>query len=111
LTPYRDAVKAFGRFRPTTGFCTLRAALDSDFKELFVTGFTFFKTPYGDGYRDALKDIQATKKHISDSDVHNPDIEYDEFKKLLVANAGKRITTDPTLNQILKNDGITIEVA
>ncbi len=107
--PYQEAVKAFGRFRPTTGFCALKMSVEADFSELFITGFTFFKTPYGSGYRDALKDVETNKKYINDSNIHNPDIEYEQFKVILVANRHKRITTDIQLKQILEADGVHID--
>ena len=105
--PYRRLEKAFGKFRPTTGFCALHTALESDFKELFITGFTFFKTAYADGYRDTMKQAEQANKYIKESNIHNPDIEYQEFKKLLVKNSFKRIEMDETLKQILKNDGFS----
>jgi len=107
--PYAEAVKAFGRFRPTTGFCALKMALEAEFSELFITGFTFFKTAYGSGYRDALKDVETNKKYINDSNIHNPDIEYEQFKVILAANRHKRITTDIQLKQILAADGVIID--
>src|SRR5688572_1993232 len=54
--PHAVIEKRFGRFRPTTGFCALHAVLESNFSELFITGFTFFKTAYADGYRDSMKE-------------------------------------------------------
>jgi Glycosyltransferase family 29 (sialyltransferase) len=109
--PYKKAIKPFGRFRPTTGFCALKLAMDSDFSELFITGFTFFKTAYGDGYRDSLKDVNSNAKYIRESNIHNPDIEYDQFKVLLLANRHKRIFTDAELKNILQQDGIQINEA
>jgi hypothetical protein len=106
LEPYQEAVKAFGQFRPTTGFCALKLALESDFKELFITGFTFFKTPYGDGYRDSLKDVAVNQKYIKDSNMHSPDIEYEEFKKMLGKNASKNIMVDRDLRLILAGDNV-----
>lgn len=107
--PYRKVEAAFGRFRPTTGFCALKLAIEADFAELFITGFTFFRTPYGDGYRDALKDMEANRKHIEKENHHSPEIEYQEFKKMLTENARKNICTDDTLQHMLKVDGIAIK--
>ncbi len=102
--PYKEMIKAFGRYRPTTGFCALHAVLESNFGELFITGFTFFKTAYADGYRDPMKEAAQAKQYIKDSNIHNPDIEYEEFKKLLKKNSFKKIEMDETLKQILQND-------
>lgn len=103
-TPYKIMEKAFGHYRPTTGFCALHSVLEADFKELFITGFTFFKTAYADGYRDPMKEAEQAKKYIKDSNIHSPDIEYEEFKKLLRKNSFKKIEMDETLKQILTND-------
>jgi hypothetical protein len=106
--PYNEVIGAFGKFRPTTGFCALKAAMESDFSELFITGFTFFKTAYGDGYRDALKDVNVNKKYIVDSNIHNPDIEYEQFIAMLKENSHKTIFVDRELQQILLRDGIEV---
>jgi hypothetical protein len=107
--PYREAVKPFGKFRPTTGFCSLKMVLESDFSELFITGFTFFRTAYGDGYRDALKDVNVNKKYIAESNIHNPDIEYDQFKVMLKQNERKNIVVDRELRLILEKDGVFVD--
>ncbi|MFD1003007.1 glycosyltransferase family 29 protein [Ohtaekwangia kribbensis] len=109
--PYKQVIGAFGKFRPTTGFCALKEAMESDFSELFITGFTFFKTAYGDGYRDALKDVNVNKKYIVDSNIHNPDIEYEQFIVMLKANPHKTIFVDKELKQILLRDGIVVNEA
>lgn len=106
--PYNEVIGAFGKFRPTTGFCALKAAMESDFSELFITGFTFFKTAYGDGYRDALKDVNVNKKYIADSNIHNPDIEYEQFIAMLKANPHKTVFVDKELQQILLRDGVEV---
>lgn len=109
--PYARWVTAFGKFRPTTGFCALHMAMEAGFSELFITGFTFFKTAYGDGYRDSLKDVTVNKQYIRDSDIHNPDIEYEQFKLLLQAHQHKKIVTDGVLKKILAQDSIRINEA
>jgi hypothetical protein len=109
--PYRALVKSFGRFRPTTGFCALHVVLQAEFSELFITGFTFFKTPYGDNYRDSLKDVAVNKKYIQDSAIHNPDVEYEQFKVLLNEAREKTIVTDALLQAILAQDGVTLNEA
>jgi hypothetical protein len=109
--PYERIVKAFGRFRPTTGFCALQMALESDCSELFITGFTFFKTAYGDGYRDQLKDVSVNKKYINESNIHNPDIEYEQFKMMLGTSKVTSITIDAELKRILAQDGVLLNEA
>lgn len=99
----------FGRYRPTTGFCALMMVMNSSFSELLITGFTFFKTPYGDGYRDALRDVATNRKYIADSNMHNPDIEYEVFKVLLEQNRNKNIRVDKDLRMILADDQVMAE--
>jgi hypothetical protein len=102
---YRSIDKKFAPFRATTGFLALKAALEADFKELFITGFTFFKTAYADGYRDEMKQADQARKYIADSNIHNPDLEYQEFKLLYLKNCHKNIVIDAGLSAILKSDG------
>ncbi len=101
---YRKIEKPFGGNRPTTGFCCLQAIMQSDFSELYISGFTFFKTPYGDGYRDQIAALDKVKEHIKNSTKHNPDIEFTLFKQLLRAHSKKMIKLDPVLEAIIHND-------
>jgi hypothetical protein len=71
---------------------------------VFITGFTFFKTPYADGYRDNIRDINANKNHILNQGFHNPDLEYDNFLKLLQETPNKNIIVDKKLYDILNYD-------
>ena len=103
-TSYKSNIQKFGKYRPSTGFAGLNFILHSDFKSLHITGFTFFKTAYSDGYRDHLKDQKINADHIKTENNHCPEIEYDEFVELLKFNSGKIITTDKTLSEILKKE-------
>lgn len=98
---YNEIKPKFGAFRPTTGFSALQFLMNSNFKELYITGFTFFKTAYGDGYRDELKDVKANINFIASEKQHDPDIEFREFKRLLQENAHKNIRLDSELVAIL----------
>ena len=101
---YASLQNSFGKFRPTTGFAALYAAMESDFLELYIAGFTFFKTAYGDGYRDEMKESKQAIQYIKDSQIHDPDLEYTQFRKLLAKHNGKNIITDPELTAILKSN-------
>ena len=102
---YYDDIKArFGSYRPTTGFAAMQFLLNTDFSELYITGFTFFKTAYGDGYRDELKDIKINQKHIASENQHSPEIEFQEFKRILVKNCHKTVIMDSVLTTILKQN-------
>ena len=100
--PYKKLEGRLKPFQPTTGFCALNAALQSDFAELFITGFTFFKTSYIDGYRDQMKESEKARKYISEMRLHNPDLEFSEFKRLLNKNIHKTILLDETLQGIIR---------
>jgi hypothetical protein len=103
-TVYSFVEGKFTPFRPTTGFFALLTLLQSEFSELYITGFTFFRTPYADGYRDALKDVAVNQKYIAESKQHDPDIEYREFRNLLQLNKHKNIVMDETLASIVKTN-------
>nr|WP_255647321.1 glycosyltransferase family 29 protein [Fulvivirga sedimenti] len=101
LPPYLREVKQFGKFRPTTGFCALKYLLESDFKELYIGGFTFFQTAYGDGYRDEMKSKEATQQYINKMQIHNPDIEFTEFVRIYVENRNKNVVLDEALRELV----------
>jgi len=98
---YQALKKKLGKFRPTIGFCALSAALNSEFSELYITGFTFFKTPFGEGYRDAMKDTHQVQQHIRQAGLHDPDLEFRLFLDQLAANREKNIKMDDTLLAIV----------
>ena len=104
LFPYSDSKKIsswLGRYHATRGFYVLYSALTAPCQEVFITGFTFFKTPYAKGYRDNIRDLNANKKHISNQGFHNPDLEYQNFLKLLQETPCKNIIVDEKLYDIL----------
>ncbi|SDR69856.1 glycosyltransferase family 29 protein [Gramella sp. MAR_2010_147] len=107
MLPYSDnkkLSKLFDKYHPTRGFYVLYSALTSQCEEVFITGFTFFKTPYAEGYRDNVRDIKDNNKHIQKQGFHNPDLEYKHFLKLVEDSPVKRITVDEKLYDILKFD-------
>jgi hypothetical protein len=101
---YREIVQPFNGLKPTVGYAALYSILKSPFKEVYITGFTFFKTPYGKGYRDDLVDMEANKRHIAAQGLHDPDIEFREFLKMLERNKGKSVILDDTLRAIVANN-------
>lgn len=92
----------FGKFRPTTGFAALYFALTSPCKECFITGFTFFRTPYMTGYRDGLIAVEQNLKYIKDKGIHDPDLEYSQFKILLKQSTGA-VKLDQELEAIVNS--------
>jgi hypothetical protein len=100
---YQQLVLDLKGFQPTIGFCALKACLESEFSELFITGFTFFKTAFADGYRDDIKESKDVRNFIKKAGLHNPDLEFEFFLKLLQENAQKNIVMDDTLTSIVNS--------
>ncbi len=101
---YKRIKNMFAAYHPTRGFCALYASMTSPCKEVFITGFTFFKTPYAEGYRDDLREVTSNKDHILKQGFHNMDLEYANFLKLLQANLKSNIVVDENLYAIIKAD-------
>jgi len=94
----------FGKIIPTVGYSALYTVLNSKCKEVFITGFTFFKTPYANDYRDHLKDMKANENHLRKQGIHDPDLEFILFKKELNKRENGHINMDARLLGILKTE-------
>ncbi|MCT1526946.1 glycosyltransferase family 29 protein [Sphingobacterium hotanense] len=68
-------------FRTTTGFAAIYLASKIRYSKMFVTGFTFFRTPHQSGYIDSVR-IEEIRSNIKERNFHNPDVEFELFKKL-----------------------------
>lgn len=100
---YNRINKEFNNVIPTIGFSTLMLLLNTECSELFITGFTFFKTPYVKGYRDDLLDMDINRKHINTQGIHDTELEFEIFKKSLTAAKPKKVTFDADLKNIIEN--------
>lgn len=102
---HRQITEAFGEARPTIGFMALITLLNADFSELYITGFTFYRTDFGPGYRDHIKNKEDAKIFIKNMGIHEIEKEYSVFKKKIdsVSNV-KKIIFDKVLNSILENE-------
>lgn len=100
---YRAMNSLFGKWKPTVGFAALYSVLNSPCKEVYITGFTFFKTSYAGGYRDHLKSKEANDRHIEQQGLHNPDLEFSLFKQLLERHKSGTIVCDEVLDSLLKD--------
>ena len=98
---YKKITKELSGFQPTVGFSAIYSALNADFKELYLTGFTFFKSPYLPGYRDDLRDKISNKRHIQKQGIHDPNIEFKVFKNLVQKSSNKRIILDSRLRKLI----------
>lgn len=100
---YAKVIKPFPKkLKPTIGYTALFSALNGECEELFITGFTFFKTPYAKGYRDHLLDPKENKKHFKTQGIHNADLEFELFQKELHSSNCQKIVLDEKLKAILK---------
>lgn len=99
---YRSLIRLFGKWKPTVGFTALYSVLNSSCKEVYISGFSFFKTSYVGGYRDHLKTKEANDLHIKKQGLHNPDLEFEIFKQLLENNKCGKIHCDRVLTSLLK---------
>lgn len=97
--------KNFANWIPTVGFSALHTVLNSECKEVYVTGFTFFKTPYASDYRDQLTNMEANQNHIKNQGLHYPDLELEQFIIQLKSldNSEIKILLDPALTDIVNN--------
>jgi hypothetical protein len=89
--------------RPTVGLTALLATMECEFRELYITGFTFYKTPFGSGYRDQIQDAKKAKQFINEQGVHNIDKEFETFRKFMNKHQAKRIKLDGVLSAILED--------
>lgn len=99
---YKEMAENFKEFTPTIGFSALYSVLTSPCSEVFITGFTFFKTPYAKGYRDHLLEPQANQEHIDRQGLHSPDLEFKIFKERLAHTPCQKVTLDQTLTALVK---------
>jgi len=100
---YKVITNGLEDYIPTIGFSALMLLLNSDCKELYITGFTFFRTPYAEGYRDELSNMKANKDHINKQGIHNPKLEFKLFQKALYNSNAKNIIFDAELNKIISS--------
>ncbi len=102
---YRNLLKRFkDGLKPTIGLTSLYGGLLSECKELYITGFTFFKTPYACGYRDHLVDMDKNREHFRKQGIHDSELEFQIFLKLLENAKCKKIVLDAKLASIINQE-------
>lgn len=101
---HQKIITDFQEARPTIGFMALMTLLYIDFSELFITGFTFYRTDFGPGYRDHIKDKEDAKSFILKMGIHDVDREYMTIAKKITSSK-RKVILDPILEKILKQDG------
>ena len=108
VTFYKEMQKPFGSDRPTVGFAALFSALRSECELVFISGFTFFRTPYASGYRDHLRDMERNLEHIKEQGVHDIQLEYELFKKNVENTRCRKVVFDHKLEKIIETDYETV---
>lgn len=88
-------------FHPTTGFIALNSLLNCAPAELYVTGMTFYKTPFKPEYREG--DLEFWKNDIKQNGVHNPELEFQVAKQLYLQHPDV-FKPDATLKAIFENN-------
>jgi len=88
--------------KPTIGHIGITAIIESIPASVFITGFSFFTTPYAGGYRDNTT-REAQLKRFQQSDTgHDPAGELRYFADL-VKNSEVKVTLDPYLQDLINN--------
>ncbi|MDT0689835.1 glycosyltransferase family 29 protein [Salegentibacter sp. F188] len=101
---YKELSTDFKNFIPTVGFSALCSVLQAQCEEVFITGFTFFKTPYADGYRPGLENMEDNKEHLKTQGLHNPDLEFKKFKEVFYQSPSKKIVVDRALSLLMETE-------
>jgi len=103
LPTWKKLFKKLKSTTPNTGTTAIYDLLDHDIKELYVTGFTFYKGGYSQGYKggDVDRDRDKTRQ------VELPEIEHDQVAQLQLMQkiwrSDSRVSVDETLESILES--------
>lgn len=98
---YTELASNYAAKTPTTGLQALNHVMSCDFKELHITGFTFFLTGYATGYRDGFESATAGKQLAESSGNHNAKDELRLFKYIYNINRDKKILMDDFLTNLI----------
>lgn len=91
---------------PNTGICTILDILKHPIKELYITGFTFFKGGYIKEYR-RYNEKQVLEK-MAKYNLHNQEKQLKYMRQILLND--KRIKLDQTLIDILKDKNVNFKI-
>ena len=104
---YKVITENMQRYMPTVGYTALKSVLQSNCKEIYISGFTIFRTPYAKGYRKELENQETNKQHIRNQGVLNPEIELKNLREALQFSPCKNIHMDMRLKLLLSPEGKT----
>lgn len=100
---FRDKL---GNSFPNSGFSSIYYVLNSKPKKVFITGFTFYKTPYVNEYASSVGNENILDE-ILRTNYHNPNNDFDLFKNM-IKESSLEIEVDNQLKSILCNEGIIL---
>lgn len=97
---WKDSIKERKKRFPTTGTLALLYLMERDFKELHITGFTFYKTNYVKAYDNVISQEVALSKA---NEYHDPERDFEEFIEKYQSSIiqGKKIVLDDTLESLI----------
>lgn len=100
---FNNLKKDYSAKWPTTGLQAIIHLMSCDFKELHVTGFTFFRTRYLAGYTENKinESEESMKEQIEKKGSHNFEDELNLFKKHYALNKDKNIYLDSFIKQLI----------
>lgn len=98
---YKEIIDDLGS-KPTVGHIAITRVLESSPAKVFITGFSFFNTPYAEGYRDYTSAEEQLERFRTGSAGHNPDNELKHFKNLL-KKTEVEVKLDPYLEEMVGN--------
>jgi hypothetical protein len=99
---YRALLTRLDGIQPSVGLATVASVLQTAFSDLYISGFTFFSTPYAMGYNDAVTTKQASLTWAYESK-HDFSQEARVFA-MLVRHAqadGRVVLLDPALHALV----------
>ncbi|MDT0647589.1 glycosyltransferase family 29 protein [Zunongwangia sp. F260] len=99
---YEEVATGLNNYIPTIGFSALSSVLQAQCQEVFITGFTFFKTPYANNYRPHLEKMEDNKTHIRKQGLHDPELEFQLFTEVLNHSPCKKILMDQPLTKLME---------
>lgn len=97
---YKKLRESIKNYYPTTGYSSLFMILKTNPKEIYISGFTFFQTEHKSSYRDEFINADKVKDFIKTNGHHNPNIEFESFKELILKSK-LNIKLDKTLNKLI----------
>lgn len=100
---FSDVMRHYPAKWPTTGLQAILHLMSCDFKELHITGFTFFRTGYVSGYTtNKINESEQTRRQqIEQGGSHSFDGELQVFKEYYARNKHKNIYIDSVIESII----------